>query len=346
MKVSIFRKLLSSFVRPLYSIEEKTSKTQLLEDFGEFPPAPFRCESLVGEFCVIRTRGIGAIYQDLVIMKKFIRAIDLNAQIISSDVIELIGGADFVHTLNKTLNGFGQNTRLIKPVLISLTLSMLAVKLIAQSISSSASKSKLGCFIPLYKDEANIIIKAGRCNHELELSVIAHEHIHMLQHRRRERHSRDVRCPQVLLSESQPRLTFYLYLLKKDEVEARLHESVVSFYRTRRYLPATESEFLELLAFNQKYGWLVSGTLKQQGIKLHREMDIYPEREGMFAEQLEDILLAIKTPELMCRFVTEVLPVMYGNLLICYGDETASHNFLVNIVRPNLYDELYGVQVV
>ena len=52
----------------------------------------------------------------------------------------------------------------------------------------------------------------------------------------------------------------------------------------------------------------------------------------------------IDTPELTCRFITEVLTVMYGNLLRYYGDETASSAFLFDIARPNLYDVLYDKQ--
>lgn len=149
-------------------------------------------------------------------------------------------------------------------------------------------------------------------------------------------------CPQLLLSDKALTEPFYLYLLEKEEVEARLHESVLSFYRTHRQLPKTVQDFLGLLAASQQLGWLISGTMVLQGVSFNQEMGTYPEREVMFVEQLEFVLLAIKSRELLCKFLTEVLTVMYGNLLRYYGDDAASRSLLMDIKRPNFYDDLYG----
>jgi len=55
-------------------------------------------------------------------------------------------------------------------------------------------------------------------------------------------------------------------------------------------------------------------------------------------------LSALKDPDATKRFVCEVLPVMYGNLLRYYGDAHGSACFLTQIPRPNLYDQLYEPQ--
>ena len=47
--------LLTRFFRPFFSVEQITCQEQLRQDFGEFPPTPLRCESLTGEFNVVRT---------------------------------------------------------------------------------------------------------------------------------------------------------------------------------------------------------------------------------------------------------------------------------------------------
>ena len=73
-------KLLARIVRRFYYIEVKTSEQQLLDDFGEFPPTPLRCESLKGDFKVIRTRGIGTIYQDFVQAKALLLALASDPQ--------------------------------------------------------------------------------------------------------------------------------------------------------------------------------------------------------------------------------------------------------------------------
>ena len=146
----------------------------------------------------------------------------------------------------------------------------------------------------------------------------------------------------MLLTEKKLADTFLLYLLEKNEVEARLHESVLSFYRVHHQLPVTVSAFLGLLASSQQFGWLVTGILELLGVTFHRDLGKYPERDAMYAEQLEVVLMAIKTRELQCRYITEVLPVMYGNLLKYYGDDAG--NYLKDIERPNFYDDLYGAQ--
>lgn len=135
---------------------------------------------------------------------------------------------------------------------------------------------------------------------------------------------------------------FLLYLLQKKEVEARLHESVLSFYLSHRRLPMTVSSFLGMLAASQQFGEYVSLILARSGTSFDRRVKMYPERDDMYAEQLESIFVFIETPELASKFITEVMPVMYGNLLRYYGDEVASQNFLSEIERPNFYDELYG----
>lgn len=195
----------------------------------------------------------------------------------------------------------------------------------------------------MLKGKLEIIIKAGRHLHKSDASTVSHEHIHLLQHKNPESHSRYVRSPQALISEKGLALPFILYLLEKMEVEARLHESVLSFYRTNHQLPVTVPAFLGLLASSQQFGWLVTDNLELMDVTFHREHETYRERDAMFAEQLEWVLMYIKTPELKCRFITEVLPVMYGNLLKYYGADAG--NYLKEIERPNFYDNLYGAQV-
>jgi len=62
-----------------------------------------------------------------------------------------------------------------------------------------------------------------------------------------------------------------------------------------------------------------------------------------FVQQMEAILLKINSIDMLYRFISEVLAVMYGNLLKYYGDSISSEAFLHLIERPNLYDELYVI---
>jgi hypothetical protein len=337
-------KLLARIFRSFYSVDKKSSKAQLRDDFGDFPPAPLSCEALVGDFSVIRTWGIGEVYHELSVYKKILNAIDLDQQAISPEFIDSLD-PNVLLSLRRLFVGLGRSSKLVKPIVITFALCMKGIMLLVRGTLSSNTKPRVqGAFVPVFKNESNIVIKAGHFKHKSDAAVISHEHIHLLQHRNHEAHSSHIKCPQLLLSDKALAEPFYLYLLEKKEVEARLHESVLSFYRTHPQLPETVPEFLGLLAASQQLGWLVSGTLVLQGVTFNQEVTTYPEREIMFVEQLEFVLLAIKSQELLCKFLTEVLTVMYGNLLSYYGDEAASRGLLMDIKRPNFYDDLYGKQ--
>lgn len=336
-------KLLTRLVRTFYFVEKKFSQEQLRDDFGDFPPAPLRCQNLAGEFDVVRTRGIGGIYHDLVMHKRMLQAIDFDTQSLSTDLMVSFN-ADNVLELQRALNFLSRGSKFGKRVLISLMLGLMLVKKTVRAARYGRKRpNALGCFVPMLKGKLEIIIKAGRHLHKSDASTVSHEHIHLLQHKNPESHSRYVRSPQALISEKGLALPFILYLLEKMEVEARLHESVLSFYRTNHQLPVTVPAFLGLLASSQQFGWLVTDNLELMDVTFHREHETYRERDAMFAEQLEWVLMYIKTPELKCRFITEVLPVMYGNLLKYYGADAG--NYLKEIERPNFYDNLYGAQV-
>ena len=344
--LSFLMRPIKLFVRRFYSIERRSSIGQLREDFGDFPPAPLRCDGISGEFDVVRTRGIGEVWHTLIVQNRMLRGIDSDAQYFSTDFMASFGTDELI-AFRSAFNGFGRSARLIKPAVITLMLGAMGVKLTFRMLRSMRQKSRgLGYFVPVRREESEIVIKPG---HHARLGrseepTISHEHIHLLQYNDSEDRLRNAKSPERLLSKKGLAEPFLLYLLEANEVEARLHESVLSFYRVHRHLPMTIPTFLGMLAASQQFGELVSLTLEVGGVSFDRLDVPYPERGSAFAEQLECILVNIDTPELTCRFITEVLTVMYGNLLRYYGDETASGAFLFDIARPNLYDVLYDKQ--
>lgn len=343
---SIFTRLIKVLVRPFFSIERRSCVGQLRDDFGDFPPAPLRCDGISGEFEVVRTRGIGEVWHTLIVQNRMLRGIESDAQCLSTDFMAYFGTDELI-ALRSSINGVGRSARLIKPAVITLILGAMGVKLTIGMLRSMRQKSgRLGCFVPVRREESEIVIKPG---HHARLGrsegpTISHEHIHLLQYNDSEDRLRNAKSPERLLSKKGLAEPFLLYLLEANEVEARLHESVLSFYRVHRRLPLTIPTFLGMLAASQQFGELVGLTLEGGGVRFDRLDAPYPERGSELAEQLECVLLYIDTPELTCRFITEVLTVMYGNLLRYYGDETASDAFLSDIARPNLYDVLYDKQ--
>lgn len=336
-------KLLSFILRPFYRIEVRTSDSQLRLDFGDFPPAPLSCKSLSGQFNVIRTRGIGDVYYELSMILKYLEALESDPQSLSQEFM-LYFGADTVQALRSTFDDLKQFPKFVKSAFVAILLGITGLKLITKR--ALTKPRGLGVFNPAFNDESNVVLRSGQFKGRSDESVVSHEHIHLLQHRDPERCSRHIKCPELRVSEqylAESSRSSALYLLEKVEVEARLHESVLSFYRVHRRLPTTVPCFLGLLAASPQYGWLVRGVLESQGVVFDQEAGPYPERDVMFVEQFEFTMLSIMDDVLRVRFLTEVLAVMYGNLLRYYGDEAASCAYLENISRPNYYDELYGV---
>lgn len=203
----------------------------------------------------------------------------------------------------------------------------------------------MGCFAPLRKDELDIVIKSGRHKKtgQEDAPTISHEHLHLLQSRNPKEHLRNARFPERLLTERGCAEAYLLYLLQKDELEARLHEIVLSFYRSYRYLPTSVSGFLAMIAatpvFADYMQYLFGGT----EFLIENQVEKFPIREIKYAEELSMVFAFMKSHELERRFWMEVMTVLYGNLLRCYGDGRASSEFLAEIQCADMYNEQYGV---
>jgi len=333
-------KLLARLVHPIYFIEKRSSKKQLQDDFGEFPPAPLRCENMMGEFNVIRVRGIGELYHDFVVYRAMLTATVSDVESLSSDFATLVGAKD-VLIVQREISKLGRGSKVAERFFVSLGAGWMLVQTALKHARNGPRRSGLGHFVPLLKNTSHIVIKSGRHVHKSDASTVSHEHIHLLQFRNPENHRKNARSPEELLCEKMVADPHLLYILEKKEVEARLHEVVLSFYRAHRRLPLTVPGFLGLLAASEQCGELVAFTLKRSGVGFDH-YEIYSERDPKYVEQLEYIWLYIETNEIQCKFMTEVLSVMYGNLLRYYGDDTASRDYMKEIERPNFYDDLYG----
>lgn len=327
-----------------YDVKKKSSIQQLRDDFGSYPPFPLMCNELKGNLEVVRIRGIGELAYDLVKLKRLLRALDGVSPALSPEFIEFYG-TDDLRALHQTLSRLGPNSKFLRPFAISLMYAATIMRSTARLIRSRYHVDRgLGYFLPLRADESSIVIKMAR--HAKtgadEMSTISHEHLHLLQFRDTEQHLRHARSPEQLVTARDESMPHLRYLLEKNELEARLHETVLCFYRSNGILPVTCSAFLGLLAANEQFGDLIRVALESSEHDFD-DFPPYPTRDRKSDEQLESVLVFIHTPELMCRFIMEVLPVMYGNLIRYYGDHAASERYLNSIRRPNLYDELYSL---
>lgn len=336
-------KLLDRAFRYFYSTEVMASECQLRKDFGDFPPKPLCCDGLTGHFTTVRVRGIGEHIHIAVMMKRLVEGAadgDSLSPTFRNQMADVL-----------TLKLFSGPTGIRKKVLLWIGLGAIFV---ASSLNlirmAPKGMNSLGFFAPIRREEYEIVIKVRRvAKAGLDAaSMISHEHIHLLQHK--DEHitaaSRNVIWPDDQLFTETARANKILphlkYILESKEVEARLHELVVSFYRAHKSLPLSAPSFLALLAASKQLGWLVSETLMLANVDFGPVFAEVVERDKMQARDLEMVLLSMPD-HLMLRFITEVLPIMYGNLLMYYGDGVVSRKFLSRISRPNFYDELYAL---
>lgn len=307
-------------------------------DFGEFPPAPLQCSELKGAWNHVSVRGIGHIFQNLKLFRALARAVVQDEGVIDR---KIASDQDFQEA-RRSLRSLKEFPRLVAAALWIGPILIAVRPRYFRGPFGRARDGVAGYFHAACADD--IVFMATERRVMSDAAVASHEHIHLLQHRDGEDRGRFLRSPSSLLSDDALAIPQLHYFFEKEEVEARLHECVLSFYRARGCLPLTVPGFLSLLGTSQRFGWLVASILQVEAGSLDYSDEPYPEREVEFAKQLEMILLAIRTPELERRFITEVLTVMYGNLLRYYGDKAASRQFLAQIDRPNLYDEIYSAE--
>jgi len=324
-----------------FSEEIKTSTSQLKEDFGDFPPFPLRCKNTDISFKIVKVRGMGAFYNAMNMITNEIKSANPKAEFKSSAKHGFVSDEqkiiiDSAKAMYDVIEG---QSKFFVYILFCVMLPRLFVKLRNSSLNESTIS---GYFIPVRGFENQITIRSDTVKRENNLSsVVSHEHIHLLQYKNLESIVPAVKNADMLLCDKYKDDAFVLYLLDSRESEARLHEVVLSYYRIKKELPLTKDGFIKLLAGSNQLGWLVTSAMESNNIGLKGEITEYFERDVEFVKQLELILLFCKNPDMMFRFITEALPVMYGNLLRHYGDEESSFCFMNTVERPNLYDTLY-----
>lgn len=326
-------------VKFFYSRAEHSSEQQLHDDFGEFPPDPLQCKAPEFKFVVVRTRGPGAWLNYWTRSAEVLKILQSKPESISPPFREALDTLIAINTAYDPDSGTSKTTCTF------LAPHSLMRLLIARSLwkFEASHKSGLAYVLPISSCD-NQITLLGKIHRKPEriAAVLSHEHLHLLQNARGVSHIKEVFNPhQVLNSECVHERTM-LYLLERREVEARLHELVLSHYRSCRSLPQSLDTFLTMLADWADVGELLAHYAEIDGTAMNSSGTSFHPRSTEFSEELANMLELLKDQNATKRFVCEVLPIMYANLLRYYGDAPASQRFLSGIPRPNLYDELYN----
>ena len=145
----------------------------------------------------------------------------------------------------------------------------LCIILLMKAASSSGYENTIGYFVKLPHTSSQIIVntvglrRAKDSADQVEKTisfetVVSHEHIHMLQacyfseRVKYEDETDRVNFLKTLLKDPENDFRFISYFFKIDEMEARLHEVILSYYRNQGELPLDEKGFIKLLIGCQK----------------------------------------------------------------------------------------------
>lgn len=361
-------KLFNYFKSILYKEKTVSSEAQFEIDFLEYPPFPLANRGLKSEFNTVDVYGPGRSLYFLGLFYKcfFDEEYQLNNNLDGS--LEII-------RLRESLKEQGQKCRksfsdmkdefrslsLVKRLILSMIfilfspLLLLALLIPATYLAARFAMviinfnritfGNFGAFIPLVKGKEVIVLRSNLAK-KGKISVpaiISHEHIHFLQYVHNDFHKKiTIKNPRHFIKKDL--LTRHiLYLFEVNEVEARLHELVLSYYRKFKKLPQGLDGFMDIVLSSHEMSPLFKNfTSREECFTPLCEEERFFIRERKVADELVLMLLSFKNEDYMLRFVSEVMAVMYGNLLNLYGDEEASDFFKKQIVRPNFYDQLYG----
>ena len=133
----------------------------------------------------------------------------------------------------------------------------------------------------------------------------------------------------------------FSYFFQIDEMEARLHEVVLSYYRNQGELPLDETGFKKLL-FGSKSEVMNNvkkaffGKLENRPYRKRIEYEVRCEADE---HEMISSIFHLTDP---WGYLFKVLPVMYGNLLIVYGDTNRAKKYFDTVSSFELYNQLYG----
>lgn len=347
-----------------------SSPQQLRKDFGDFPPYPLQCKSMIqSKFTIIYFSRIKKYLYDVKFKMELLRYIFSSPN--EEFALFLLEEGDIKNPFEpfknqkdeflREWNTLGFIVRVFFVAVVVATSPFLVLVLFFFTMFSFSRElfrvadnrdefERLGGFhssFPSYSEYVNVNAKYIG-NSERSAEIITHEHIHLLQCKASSlakdfrQISKYIRAPNLILRDDCCD-RFTLYLLTKIEVEARLHEVILSYYCKYRELPLTLQAFFDALVLNRGlHQFLVFGSNRLHFIEdWENSSALYRTRSSQFGGDLEFLITSMKDIQMTIKFAMEVLAVMYANLLRYYGDEEASLSFGRQIQRPNLYDRLY-----
>jgi hypothetical protein len=180
-------------------------------------------------------------------------------------------------------------------------------------------------------------------------AITSHEHVHFLQSyyfperilHKFDNEKRDFL--KNLLEHPEQDIDFCSYHFFANEIEARLHEVVLSYYRKYKELPSDKAGFLKLLFGSREMSRIRASMVREVENRPYPNRRVFDVRCEFFEGQILSAISKLTDP---FKFLLEVLPVVYGNLLIVYGDTNRAEKYFDTVKDFEFYNELYGEVII
>ncbi|MDO6671350.1 hypothetical protein [Cobetia amphilecti] len=201
------------------------------------------------------------------------------------------------------------------------------------------NKSRVGSFNLSLNDSAIVLYSRNLSEYpeEYKRSIITHEHMHLIQYFYKSKFSIKVKhlsntAMNYVFSVDKLKRDYFCYIISEQELEVRIHEMLVSYYRAYDKLPESLSE-LETCYLE----YIIGENYDKNGNVYVSKM-VY--RNHTNADDLRLIYMSVK-PKFDEIFMSELIGVLYANLLDYYGLDYRSKVIRSEIAGPNLSSYLY-----
>jgi hypothetical protein len=346
--------------------EIRTTVDQLSEDFGS--PHPDFLHKPAAPADEFNIRRISKLQHFLIHQVDYVKAFSL---VVSSaargtsnemllDMFPLTA-KQTTESLQAAKNHFDNLPTLAKPFFLVLCLLILApilafkflIALPKITVPPKSFEDLNGQFKPFPWRKNSIFVLSKASTSKLSEDVtIAHEHIHLLQYRYRhlffEKGGRvlvENELTQLYLAPEEPPsvLESLKYLTKPSEIEARLHELLVSNYRQFGVFPKNRVEVFLMFARCEELCANREGLMKIfPEIKAVAGSQMFSLRVERTGTDLMYVLSAFDDMKINERFFFEVVPCMVARLLWYYGAHEESVLLGTDIPHPNLEAQIYS----
>ncbi len=204
----------------------------------------------------------------------------------------------------------------------------------------SFQKNAMG-FYSSFLSNKTLYVVNYRNNFDYLTPLISHEHIHMIQDEMYKSGLIDslvfdkaAISEDIFHTEKLNRVGKKCpvdYLFSPLEIEARLHEVVLTYYRAKKIMPKNADEFIDLVLDFRFFAHSTDSDYE----------DLLETRFPSGVDNFFFIQFKVLNRESACIFINHVLPIFYRRLLTYYGAATLIKEFDQSPPDRTLFDKLF-----